>query len=232
MSVSLRMSDSPDKCSNLTRRHIRRCGKAKGAETLATNIKGKHENLKSKKAEVAIAIEEVEDAYDNADFQAEELDNTVRDSAGRAKEIDRKTPGSSLFARLFPDGINEVIRTNREKEPDVVDQIAILIENLGSEHELFPFAAKLREEAQKSRDANNAYLESLKKLNTLKTELDIAKSELITQYQNNILDAQKLFGKEYADRLFSKSNSAGPEKDNNTADTTKDEKSGTTVTAG
>lgn len=214
MSISLRSTDSPDKCISLTRRHIRMCGKVKGAEVLISNIKGKHENLKSKKSDVKTVEEEVEDAYDNAEFQDAELDNAVRDFAGRTKELDRKTLGSNLFARFFPDGVNEVIYINRAKEPDEVDKIVTLIEALGSDHELFPFAAKLREEAQKSRDANNAYLESLKKLNTIKTMQDIAKSELITQYTNNILDAQKQYGKDNANRLFAKSRASDSGKDN------------------
>jgi hypothetical protein len=204
MAVSLRMADSYEKCCSSIRRHIRRCGKKKGAEFLAVNIKDPFEKYKAKKILVDAVVVEVEDAYDNADYQNGELDNAIRDSAGRTKEIDRKTPGSNLFSRLFPEGVNEIIRLNRENKPDAVDQIAILIENLGSEHELFPFAAVLRGEAKKQRDTNNAYIESIKKLNNIKTEFDIVKSEVITQYTNNILDAKKSFGNEYTDRLFAK----------------------------
>lgn len=209
MPANLRMADSFEKCCSSIRSHIRRCGHKKGAEFLVTNIKDPFEKFKTKKVQVDALEEELENAYDNADYQDGEIDNTVRDCSGRAKEIDRKIPGSNLFSKLFPYGIKEVISLNREKKPDAVDQIAILIENLGSGHELFPFASLLRTEAQKSRDTNNAYNESVKKLNSIKTEFDIVKSDLLTQYTNNILDSKKNFGNEYTDRLFPKNRAPG-----------------------
>lgn len=214
MAINLRMTDSYDKFCIYMRSHIRRCGKVKGADGLLAKIKAVYDKFRGKKTQVEAVEEEVEDAFDNADFQTEELDNALRDLAGRAKEFDRKNPGAGLNSKFFPDGLNDVIRANREKEPDMVDQIAIIIESLGSGHELFPFAAQLREETQKTRDTNKAYNESVKKLNNIKTEFDIIKSECITQYGHNILEAKGEFGNDFAERLFLKPRSSDPGKDN------------------
>lgn len=46
------------------------------------------------------------------------------------------------------------------------------------------------------------YKNLTKKVDLLKTELDIAKSVLISKYIVNMLDAEKTFGREYANRLF------------------------------
>jgi hypothetical protein len=212
MAQNLRIEDSVDKCLNLVRRNIRLCSQIKGADGLIGAIKPFYDSCSAKNAELAKAVEEAEDNYDLSVFQDGELDLALRNLGGRCKEQDRSKPGSVVFASMFPDGVDAVTKMNREDEPDEADKIARRIELLGTEHPLLGNAAIIREEAQKSRDACNKYNESCKKIAILKTELDVLKMAMITKYAENILDATKLFGKDYAGRYFPKIRISNPAK--------------------
>jgi hypothetical protein len=202
MAQRLQPKDSADKCINIGNRHIRLCNQMKGTEFLVVSIKPAITACSTKQKAVSDATEATEVAHDTWVFTDSILDTIVKNTASRCKEFDRSNPGASNFASIFPKGIEVITRETREDEPDVVDKLAVRIEALGSAHELFPNAAKLREAAQKSRDAHTTYKELSKTVDTLKVELEITKSELIDKYIANMLDAEKAFGRDYANRLF------------------------------
>lgn len=224
MAQRLQPSDSADKCINSTNRHIRLCNQLRDTEFLITSIKPVADICTAKQDSLKAATKEMEGAYDIWVFNDGTLDAAVRNAASRCKEFDRDNPGSKLSSSIFPEGTDVITGKNREDEPDVVDTLAVRIEKLGSEHVVFPYAAKLREAAQKSRAACNTYKESLKKVDIAKTELDIAKSELISKYLSNMFDSEKKFGREVTNRLFPILRSSGSSgSDSNGKDTGTDD---------
>lgn len=202
MTQRLQPSDSAEKCINSSNRHTRLCNQVQGTEFLVVSIKPAVDECTAKQIVVSEAVKLMEGAYDIWVFTDGILDAAVKNAANRCKEFDRENPGANIFATIFPDGTEVITKEKRDDEPDKVDKLAVRFEALGAAHLLFPYAAKLRETAQKSRDMCTTYKNLTKKVDLLKTELDIAKSVLISKYIVNMLDAEKTFGREYANRLF------------------------------
>ncbi len=213
MAQRLQSTDSAEKCINSGNRHTRLCSQAKGTDSLVASIKPIIATCTVKQEALKAATKEFDEAYDIWVFMDGILDTTVKNAASRCKEFDRDNPGPGIYSSIFPEGTEIITKEKRENEPDIVDNLAVRFENLGSEHELFPCAAKLREAAQKSREASNSHRQAAKKVDVVKTELDIAKSDLISQYISNMLDAEKSFGRDFANRLFPILRSSGSSAD-------------------
>jgi hypothetical protein len=213
MAQRLQSTDSAERCINSGNRHTRLCSQAKGTESLIASIKPVIATCTVKQEALKAATKELDESYDLWIFMDGLLDKAVKNTASRCKEFDRDNPGPGICLSIFPEGTEVITKENRENEPDIVDNLAVRFENLGSEHELFSCAAKLREAAQKSRDACNSHKQIAKKVDIAKTELDIAKSELINQYISNMLDAEKSFGRDFANRLFPILRSSGSSED-------------------
>lgn len=195
-------SHSPGLCIRNSKRHTRLCTQVKGADVLANAIAAPIENLKEKIAAKRAAEEAKDEFYDLIVFHDGELDNKVRTAASRCKEYDRDNPGSRTYEMIFPENTTPIIETNPAEEPAEVLKVVTRISALGEDHPLAYLAAELTEAAEKVNQIVPKYLDAITRVGTADAELQIAKSELIRQYMVNVFDAQKLFGRKMADRLF------------------------------
>jgi hypothetical protein len=195
--------ESSERHLDSTRRHIRLCKQVKGAEQLAANIEPAYRDLLQKQAATRAKLEAREDAHDDAVLRDGELDDAVRTAFERTKQFDRENPGAQLLLKIFPQGrFSDITRTERAKEPDVVEEVAMRIASLGENHPLNPIAADLRAKIEAARASNAAFLEAIRNQKLAEAEEEIAQANLRRQYEFNYLDARKTLGRAVAERLF------------------------------
>ena len=203
MARMLQDRDSTDSHLNTTRRHVRLCKQIKGAETLAEAIQPAYQQLQQKQADTQAKAEARQEAYDDLLLSDTDLDNAVRTTFEKCKQFDRENPGLPVLAQIFPDQTySSIINIPREQEPDVVEKLAIRLENMGETHSLFPVAAELRARITTSRNTITAFHTAVREQKMAEAEEEIAQAALRQQYEINYLEARKLFGRQTAERLF------------------------------
>lgn len=202
MAQRLYEKHSPGMCVRLSKRHSRLCSQVQGAESLASAIAGAIAKVQEKAAAKRAAEEERDSCYDLILFHDADLDNVIRSTASRCKEYDRENIGARTYQTIFPENTSPIIETNPADEPLEVQKVVTRIQSLGSDHELFPLAEKLDQAAQKVNEAVSKHLDGISGVGAADAELQIAKAELIRQYMVNIFEAEKLFGRKNANRLF------------------------------
>ncbi|RUT73598.1 hypothetical protein [Ancylomarina longa] len=187
-------------------RHARLCKRTKGAEALAEAIAPKVIVLKDKR-EATLTQKEVRDAaYDDVVYNDAALDDTIRNISDSAKQYDRNNPGRPIYNLLFPDGkYSDIVRAPFVKELGLAEQLSERLKSLGAEHELYAHVAPLGAAISNMQGSMKKLDEEELKVKTATANEELAQLELRKQYEFNYLDAAKLFGKKYADRLFPKS---------------------------
>lgn len=197
--------DSTGKHLNAVRRHIRATKKVKGAEALADAIQPYHAALEQKKDERLAKVTAREDANDDLAFADVNLDNAIRTTFERFKQYDRENPTDRSLAKVFPDEtFGDIIRLPIKDEPGEVEAIAIRIDKLGESHPLAGEAVTLRALAAESNAAIGTLQAAIREEKAAEAEEEIAQADLRRQYENNYLDARKLFGRQVAEQFFPK----------------------------
>ncbi|MCZ4694092.1 hypothetical protein DWB61_02680 [Ancylomarina euxinus] len=201
--LSIRMS-SESILSN-AKRHQRLCKQVVGAENLAAAIQSFIDNLIEKCAISHTALEDKGTAYDNVVLKDTILDDVVRDISDAAKQYDRNNVGRGIYTTLFPDGkTTSITNVSLSKEPDEADKLLLRFDKFEEGNSLLAYKAPLTAAIAEARTVIAAY--NTAKINE-KMALEVeasAKDDVIRQYEFNYLDAAKLFGKKYANRLFPK----------------------------
>lgn len=203
MATLLNDRDSTARHLDLTRRHVRLCRQVKGTGPLATAIEAVSQALLQKQAATKTKFDARQDALDDFILRDLELDDGVRTAFEKCKQFDRDNPGTPVSLKIFPDGkYSDLTRIERTKEPDVIEQLAVRFESLGATHALYPVAADLRVKISASRTALTVYQEAIRNHKLAEADEEIAQANLRLQYENNYLEARKIFGRTASDRLF------------------------------
>ncbi len=201
--LSTRMS-SESILSN-AKRHQRLCMQVVGAENLATAMQSFIDNLIEKCAISHSALEDKGTAYDNMVLKDTILDDVVRDVSDAAKQYDRKNIGRGIYTTLFPDGKTlSIIRASMTKEPDLAEQLLQRFSNFEEGNSMLELKATLTKAITDARRAISAYGQAITDEKKALTDEAMAQEDVVRQYEFNYLDAAKLFGKKYANRLFPK----------------------------
>lgn len=209
MAQLLYARDASRKHLSATRRHIRLCRQFNGTQFLVDQIQLPFTALKDKQAATLKKEEQREDRYDDLLIADNQLDDQVRFVFRRCEEHDRTMPTESVMPRVFPEGkFGHIVNMNMQQQPDMVDKLAMRLEDLGKEHALNLLATELRKQVANSRKAIKAYEDAIKQVKTAEAEEEIARATLRRQYENNYLDARKQLGKIRAERLFPKLNTS------------------------
>ncbi|WP_282126464.1 hypothetical protein [Marinifilum flexuosum] len=188
-----------------TNRHIRLCNQTQGAEDLSKAIALKVSSLKEKNAATLAAKENRDAAYDVLVYKDAVLDDVIRNISDSAKQYDRRNPGRPTYNLLFPDGkYSDIIRASFTKEVGLAIQLSERLTSLGAEHELNGNVAFLTSAITDVQTALTNLSNEDNKVKVAVANEELAQADLRQQYEYNYLDATKLFGKKFADRLFPK----------------------------
>jgi hypothetical protein len=205
MATLLRDKMSSEAHINNSERHVRLCQQTQGAESLVANIQPKIDNLQT---QVNIRIDKVKarySAYDGIVFKDGMLDDCIKNLAGSAKQYDRSHPGRPIFTRLFPDGRPSTITdASFTKELSKAEGLLVRLQSLAEENSLHTHEAILSNAIKASRQAVLDHKEAVSEESLAIAEEQMIQAELRKQYEFNYLDATKLFGKNFANRLFPK----------------------------
>ncbi|HEX2956764.1 MAG TPA: hypothetical protein VHO70_08025 [Chitinispirillaceae bacterium] len=204
MAQRLQSTHSPDYSVKAGKRHQRLSFQVKGAEFLAEAIKGPITLVEEKIKAKEDADDKSDQLFDLINLYDSEQDNKIRTVASRCKEYDRDNPGARTYETIFPNNTGAIIDANVFDEPEEVKKVAARIQSLGPDHILSSLGATLTEAADRVKQAINQHLESITEVGKADAELQIAKSVLVKQYLSNMFEAEKMFGRKGADRLFPK----------------------------
>lgn len=201
--LSTRMS-SETILSNATR-HQRLCNQVSGAEKFVTAIQDPINWLKRQRQVSIEAYDDKGAAYDNVVLKDTILDDVIRDISDAAKQYDRKIVGRGIYTDLFLDGKTTTI-TNASlgKEPDAADQLLLRFNIFEEGNIMLTQIAPLTTAIADTRTALAAYQQAITDEKLALAEEAMAQEGVIRQYEFNFLDASKLLGKRYANRLFPK----------------------------
>ncbi len=186
-------------------RHTRLCRRIKGAEDLATAITPSISNLKEKQG-VRLACEDDKTAaYDDMQFNDAALDDVIRNLSDGAKQYDRAHPGRSVHNLLFPDGkTTSITEASLSAEPDKAEQVLHRVKRFEEGHELLRYQSPLESAIAICRSGISSHQNAVTAVKTALADEKMAQADLRKQYEFNYLDAVKIFGKTFADRLFPK----------------------------
>ncbi len=188
---------------NIVKRHMRLCRQFNGTENLVSSIEPSFEALLEKEAASDRATFEKEVASDFVGLNDTNLDDKVKTCFERCKQYDRENPGRPTLLIVFPDNkYTTITRASLKLEPDLAEQMVARLESLGADHSLNELAAGIKEGISKCREALSDYHQSIRLLKGAEADEEIAKSNLRRQYEFNYYDSIKLFGKNFAERLF------------------------------
>lgn len=205
MATLLRDSMSSETQITYSERHVRLCQQTNGAESLVTNIQPKIEKLEN---QVNIRTQKVKlryAAYDGIVLHDGILDDSIKNLADSTKQFDRSNPGRPIFDSLFPDGKpSSITEASYAKEVDKADQLLLRLKSLGEGHSLLSHVDPLTNAIAGSRTAIASHQTAVSEEKVAIANEEMAQAELRQQYEFNSLDAIKLFGKNYANRLFPK----------------------------
>ena len=187
---------------NATRRHMRLCRRASGAEEAITAIEVYYQALTEKQKATEEAEVNREMTLDDVYHFDDILDDDVISCHEDCKKYDRKNPGRSVLLQLFPDGkYTSITKTRLSDEPDKAGQLVSRIEALAADHPLNNFVETLNANIANCRNALAIYHQSITAEKSAKAEESIAKANLRRQYEFNYLDLAKKFGKRHASRF-------------------------------
>ena len=204
MAQMLRDEDSTDRHLSVTRRHLRRCRKMRGAEGLVEHLTPFRNGLQEHQTQTEARADALEDAQDDLELAGLESADLVRTVAGRAEEYDRQNPGDLALIRVIPSGrFGDLIRSDGSVDPTDLDTMATAITKFPPEHPLLPFGAQLTDQATTYRASDQAAKEARRQLRLAQTEEELAQADLRREYETNYLEARKLF-RGFVERLFPK----------------------------
>jgi hypothetical protein len=184
-------------------RHIRLSRQMKGTDDLIAAIDPYRVALLSRKSWTETAAENKTAGYDLLVLTDALLDDKVRNLSDDCKQYDRNNPGRPVFNVIFPEGnITSIIRIKMEEEPEAVNALIKRVESLGADHLVAKHGALLQTAVANSNKVIADYKATIDALKSDEALEEIAKTNLIRQYELNYYEALKKFGKIYANRLF------------------------------
>ena len=188
---------------NYSIRHTRRCKQTKGAEIFVTNINPLITDLEVKNTATKKERLLQDNAYDDLIFNEGGLDDRIRTISDGAKQYDRENPGLPVHKLLFPNGgYSIILRFSILKKADAAEEIKERIKSLGQEHSLSAQITPLEESIGKVRTSLADLQQAKTKVRTAVANEEVTQANLRRQYEFNYLDAIKMFGKTFANRLF------------------------------
>jgi len=203
MARKLNDSMSSEVHINNSIRHSRRCKQTKGAEILATNINPLITELEEKQLETRKQKLSRDNSYDDLIFNEGSLDDQIRNTSESVKQFDRNNPGRPVYKLIFPEGgFSNMLRFSHAKKANAADQIIERLKSLGEEHALFAQIPLLTTAITKQRTAIADLQQAETQVRTAVANEEVAQANLRKQYEFNYLDAIKMFGKTFANRLF------------------------------
>lgn len=215
MAQSLIEDFSPAKCESAVERFLHLSTQIPGTEVVTGTVKSALDELQAKSDALKNAIKVKKFAYDLTQLADINQDNCIRDTGDACKKCDRDTFGSKVFALIFPQNTTPVIETNFLDEPAEIRKVIDRIRSLGPDHQLSSWAQKLDQCVTASETAITNFKAALTKEASCRTDLSIAKFNLIRAYNNTILQAQQLFGRKNANKLFPQVRSTSSDDDVN-----------------
>ena len=205
MARKLNDSMSSEVHINNALRHSRRCKQTKGAEILATNINPLIAELEEKQLETKKQKLARDNSYDDLIFNEGALDDQIRNTSESIKQFDRNNPGRPIYKLIFPEGgFSSILRFSHTKKANAAVQIVERIKSLGEEHALFAQSPLLSAATTKYRTSIADLQQAETQVRTAVANEEVAQANLRRQYEFNYLDAIKMFGKTFANRLFPK----------------------------
>jgi hypothetical protein len=203
MAAKLNDAMSSEVHINSALRHSRRCKQTKGANELAGVIDPFINDLETKSSETKKEKLLYDNTYDDLVFNSGGFDDRIRTISDTAKQYDRENPGRPVHELLFPNGgYSTILRFSIAKKADTAEEIKERIKSLGEEHALAAQVPLLTEAITKVRTSISALQQANTKVRTAVANEEVAQANLRKQYEFNYLDAVKLFGKNFANRLF------------------------------
>jgi hypothetical protein len=196
---------SSESILNNAGRHQRLCKQVVGAEQLATAIQPVVDKLKEKHVLSLTALDDKGTAYDNVVLKDTILDDVIRDISDAAKQYDRKNVGRGIYTSLFPDGkTTSITNVSYSQEPIETDKFLSRFDKFEEGNSLLAHKEPLTAAIADLRTMLSAYELAINKEKMALEVESSAQDDVIRQYEFNYLDAAKLFGKKYANRLFPK----------------------------
>jgi len=206
MARQLNDSMSSEVHINNSLRHSRSCKQTKGAAEFANKIDPFITELDTKHLETKKVKLLQDNAYDDLLFNEGGLDDRIRTISDAAKQHDRENPAQSVYKLLFPNGgYSSILRYSFAKKADAAEEIKERIKSLGTEHSLSAQITPLEENIAKVRSSLSALQQAKTNVRTAVANEEVAQANLRKQYEHNYLDAIKMFGKTFANRLFPQS---------------------------
>jgi len=203
MPTLLRDKMSSEAHINNSERHVRLCQQTQGTESLIANIHSKIADLQVKMQNRTDKVKARYSAYDGIVFKDGMLDDCIKDLAGSAKQYDRNHPGRPIFNRLFPDGRpSSITEASFKKELNKAEQLGVRLQLVSGGTSLESYNVILTDAIEASRQAILDHQSTITEEKLAITAEEMAQRELRQQYEFNSLDAAKLFGKNFANRLF------------------------------
>ncbi len=203
MAKMLSKRDSTNKHLNTARRHIRCCNQTFGKNIYTTAITPVYNQLQAKNVAYKEAIINRIDANDDTKMSDYVLDNGVCTVFEEAKRYDRDHIEGLVLRSLFPDErFGDLIKINRENEPNVIEKLVLRIENLGEQHPLYKNGAMLKGLIEKVRGSFKISYDAEREKKLAQGEVEIEKEALRKQYAKNYFDARQEMGREKANTLF------------------------------
>jgi len=207
MATMISESRSSETHESISNRHQRLCQRTKGAEILVQNIAPCILNLSNKRIDTQRRKQYKEEMNDGVILANSEMDDEVRTLHERCKQYEREHPGCQLTRRIFPGGkVSSIIGASLKSQALEMGQLIIRLNSLEADHPLRTSILSLQESITHEQEAQRSYSEAIAQWKAAMVEETIAKAELRQQYEHNYLDAVKLFGKRFAQRLFPKLN--------------------------
>lgn len=204
MAQSIRQENSAEKNELTSKRHASLCAQVPGAEVLAQAISPAIANLDEKVLIFKTRNEESTQALDVLIYNTTLLRNQLRNTADKLKGYDRDNPTSNSMGVVFPDNLTPILTTSPFDTPKEVSKIVSKLQGLGNEHPAFGDIPKITEKIDICSQSIVKCNEADSKLKLAEADLEVAHGVLIKQYNNNILEAKKLFGNVFSDHLFPK----------------------------
>ena len=203
MARKLNDSMSSEVHINISIRQTRRCKQTKGTEIFVTNMNPLITDLELKSGDTNKERLLQDSAYDDLIFNEGGLDDRIRTISDVAKQHDRENPANSIHKLLFPNGgYSTILRFSFAKKADTAEELKERIKALGTEHALSAQITPLEENIAKVRTSLSTLQQAKTNVRTAIANEEIAQANLRKQYEHNYLDAIKMFGKTFANRLF------------------------------
>ncbi len=194
---------STKKHINTAARYMHLCRQVKGGEDYVTAMMILFNILVEKHQAVEDAVMAKETANDDVILHDSYLDDAIRSCAESCKQYDRDNNGRPVLLEIFPDGkFSPIVKAPNQDEPDLADKIVKRIETLDAEHPVYEYAEKLKVLISNCRNALAIYDDAKKKLKEVKTDEEIACSNVRKQYEFSYHDMIIKFGKSKANKFF------------------------------